>query len=593
MTFDPFVLPFFLGLIFLLIVLFVRYSRWIAALSADQKATLLRGINYMSISYAIGEVFMESLIHRRMFRRNKLLGYMHMSFASGWFLLILIGNIESRVYSGKHINPPYYPIFLKFFVHDKRVLPFELNTVPGIFRFLMDFVLLMILSGLVLALFKRVRSKWFGLKKTSSFRPMDKLAISALWLIFPLRLLAESFTAGVYHGGGFLTNTLGHGLAHFLPLSQLAYPAWWAYSLALGVFLIAMPWTRYMHIPTEVLLIFLRRFGLKTGDKLSSFSDIEVNSCPRCGVCIDVCQMHSAAGEKNTMAVYFMRSVREGLPIEKIAETCLLCGRCLEVCPVQIDTNAIRIAHRLRNNTNGKQKFGYLRPAMLQKADVAYFAGCMGNLTPTVKNSMLSIFKHANVNAMMIDEGGTICCGRPLKIAGQLNASKELVTANENLIASTGARILVTSCPICYKSFKEDYHMGIEVLHHSQYLERLANTGILNLSYSNQNVIYHDPCELGRGSGIYDEPRNLLKQIVNVQESPEERENGLCCGGSIGDLGLNPSQRKAITNDALDLLLTRQTNLLITSCPLCKKTFSGSGRVEVKDIAELVAESMR
>jgi Fe-S oxidoreductase len=592
MTFDPFVLPFFLGLIFLLIVLFVRYSRWIAALGSEQKASLLRGINYKNISYALGEVFMESLIHRRMYRRNRLLGYMHMSFAFGWFLLILIGNIESRVYSGRHINPPYYPIFLKFFVHDKRVLPFELTTVPGIFRFLMDFVLLMILSGLVLALFKRVRSNWFGLKKASSFKPLDKIAISALWLIFPLRLLAESFTAGVYHGGGFLTNTVGHGLAYFLPAQQLAYQAWWAYSIALGVFLIAMPWTRYMHIPTEVLLIFLRRFGLKTGDKLSSFSDVELNSCPRCGVCIDVCQMHSSAGEHNSMTVYFMRSVRERQPIDKIADTCLLCGRCLEACPVQINTNAIRIGQRI-NNTAVRQNFDYLKPSSPQKADVVYFAGCMGHLTPTVKNSMLAIFEKAGINAVMFDEGGTICCGRPLKIAGQLDASRELVASNEKLIAATGAGTLVTSCPICYKSFNEDYNTGIEVLHHSQYLERLVNTGKLNLKYIGHNIVYHDPCELGRGSGIYEEPRTLLKKIAIIQETSEEKENGLCCGGSIGDLGLSPSQRKAITNDAINLLITHETGQLVTACPLCKKTFAASGRIDVKDIAELVAESMK
>jgi Fe-S oxidoreductase len=593
MTFDPFVLPFFLGLIFLLIVLLVRYSRWITALATEQKSTLIRGITYQNISFALGEVFMESLLHRRMFRRNRLLGYMHMSFALGWFLLILIGNIESRVYSGGHINPPYYPIFLKYFIHDKRVLPFELNTMPGIFRFLMDFVLLMILSGLVLALFKRVRSNWFGIKKASKFKTIDKLAISALWLIFPLRLLAESFTAGEYHGGGFLTNTFGHVLAYFLPVSQLAYPAWWAYSIALGVFLVSMPWTRYMHIPTEVLLIFLRRFGLKTGDTLTSFSELEIASCPRCGVCIDICQMHSAASEKNTMAVYFMRSVREGLPVDKIADTCLLCGRCLEVCPVQINTNAIRIAQRHHNNGISKHQFGYLKPASPQKADVVYFAGCMGHLTPTVKQAMLLIFKHADINAVMLDGSDTICCGRPLKIAGHLDASKELVSANEKLIAATGAETLVTSCPICYKAFREDYKTGIEILHHSQYLERLVKSGKLDMKFGGQHVVYHDPCELGRGSGIYEEPRNLLKRITSVQESFEEKENALCCGGSIGDLGLTPSQRKAVTEDALDLLLTPDTDVLVTACPLCKKTFGSSGRVEVKDIAELVAEAIK
>lgn len=593
MTFDLFVLPFFLGLIFLLIMLFVRYSRWIAALGADQKAILRRGINVSTISGALGEIFMESLLHRRMFKRNALLGYMHMSFAFGWFLLIVVGNIESRTYSGGHINPPYYPIFLKFFVHDKRVLPFEITTIPGIFRFSMDLILLMILSGLVLAMFKRVRSKWFGFKRTTILKPVDKLALIALWFIFPLRLLAESLTAGMYQGGGFLTNTLGKGLDSFLPAGYLAYPAWWAYSLALGVFLTTLPWTRYMHIPTELLLICLRHFGLSSQVKFGPFSEIEINSCPRCGICIDVCQMHRAAGEDTTMAVYFMQAVREGKQDAEIADTCLLCGRCLEVCPVQINTNAIRIARRGENSTGRPQNTDYLKQSASRKTEVIYFAGCMSHLTPAVKIAMTTIFREVKVNALMLDENGTICCGRPLKLAGQAGAAMKMVRANEELIASSGAKLLVTSCPICYKSFKEDYNTGIEVLHHSQYLNRLAKEGHLKLNQGMQHVVFHDPCELGRGSGIYDEPRELLARIAEVSAVTEERENGLCCGGSIGDLGLTRDQRKLITIDALDVLMESKPELLVTACPLCKKTFASQGRVIVKDIAEIVAGAIK
>jgi Fe-S oxidoreductase len=589
MTFDLFVLPFFLGLIFLLIVLFVRYSRWIAALDADQKAILRRGINMSTISGALGEIFMESLLHRRMFKRNALLGYMHMSFAFGWFLLILIGNIESRTYSGGHINPPYYPIFLKFFVHDQRVLPFEITTIPGIFRFSMDFILLMILSGLVLAMFKRVKSKWFGIKRTTSLKKVDKIALTALWFIFPLRLLAESFTAGMYQGGGFLTNTLGSVFDFFLPVRFFAYPAWWAYSLSLGVFLVTLPWTRYMHIPTEVLLIFLRHFGLSSTEKFGSFSEVEINSCPRCGVCIDVCQMHQSAGEESTMAVYFLRAVREGRQDAEIAATCLLCGRCLEVCPVQINTNAIRIARRGENSSGRPQKPDYPKPVPTRKADVIYFAGCMSHLTPAIKTAMHTVFKEAKVNALLLDEEGTVCCGRPLKLAGQTEASRLLVETNEKLIASTGASLLVTSCPICYKSFREDYNTGIEVLHHSQYLNRLAKEGKITLKSTKQTVVFHDPCELGRGSGIYSDPRELLSRIAVVKEIKEERENALCCGGSIGDLGLTRNQRKAITSDALDELLESKPGMLVTACPLCKKTLASQGRISVKDIAEIVA----
>ncbi|MFH1295766.1 MAG: hypothetical protein ABIJ04_00635 [Bacteroidota bacterium] len=154
-SFNLFVLPFSLGLIYLLYMIIRWWIKWIRGLPAEG--------------------------HKR-FRRNALLGYMHMSFAFGWFLLILFGNIESRIYSTTHVNPPYYPIFLKFFIHDKTVQWFEIYTVPGFFRFLMDFLLLFVLSGLVLAMVKRGRSRWFGMKRTTHYQLTDKVALICLWL---------------------------------------------------------------------------------------------------------------------------------------------------------------------------------------------------------------------------------------------------------------------------------------------------------------------------------------------------------------------------------------------------------------------------
>ncbi|MFN8135449.1 MAG: hypothetical protein U0Z17_09580 [Bacteroidales bacterium] len=277
MTFDLFVLPFFIGLLFLVAVLVIKYSRWIALMDAPDRVKAGMALFSVNLLKSLREVFLESLLHRKMFKRNALLGYMHMSFALGWFLLIVMGNLESRIYSGGHINPPYYPIFLKFFIHDKRVLPFEIFTLPGFFRFTMDLLLLYVLSGLVLALFKRTRSKWFGLKRTTKHNSFDRWALTSLWLIFPMRLLAESFTAGIYQGGGFLTNTLGSFFALILPVQYLAYPAWWAYSTMLGVFFVTLPWSRFMHIPTEIVLIFLRNAGIEPGKYPGSFSEIEIH----------------------------------------------------------------------------------------------------------------------------------------------------------------------------------------------------------------------------------------------------------------------------------------------------------------------------
>ena len=597
MTFNIFVIPFFGGLIFLLVTLFIKYSRWIAYIDRSGRRKIGYGLFSLQIFPATWEVITESLLHIRMWKRNKVLGYMHMSFALGWFLLIVLGNIESRVYSGGHINPPYYPIFLKFFVHDKRVLPFEVNTLPGFFRFTMDFLLLYVLSGLVLAFFKRAHSRWFGMQRTTRQRGLDKWSLLSLWLIFPMRLLAESLTAGVHGGGGFLTNSLGDLLVAFIPvriLTVMAYSAWWAYSTALGAFFVTLPWSRYMHIPTEIVLIYLRHFGVKSGKVMNSFSEIEIRSCPRCGVCIDVCQLN-AAGKTGSASVYFIRSLRDQQPDSSLNANCLLCGRCQEACPVQIDLLDLRVAARNLDNLAADSAFDYLpiRAEKGQGINVLYFAGCMGHLTPTVKLAMLRIMDAANVKYRFMDAEGSVCCGRPLMMAGMFEAAKSLVESNRQYIHASGARILVTSCPICYKMFNEEYKLiGVEVLHHSQYLLRLAEAGSLWLNPSDLSVVYHDPCELGRGSGVYKEPRKLLKRVAKLIPIEQEKENALCCGGSIGDLSLNASQRRTIRDAALKILTEPSPDLLITACPLCKKTFRDGSNARVMDIAELVAMQM-
>jgi Fe-S oxidoreductase len=172
-------------------------------------------------------------------------------------------------------------------------------------------------------------------------------------------------------------------------------------------------------------------------------------------------------------------------------------------------------------------------------------------------------------------------------------AALKLVSENTVKIKNTGAKILVTSCPICYKVFNNDYKLeGITVMHHSVFIENLVIEGKLALQPSSLKAVYHDPCELGRGSGIYEQPRNVIKQIAEVADVDEERVDSLCCGGSIGDLAMNANQRIVIRDNALNVLCKSQPDVLVTACPLCKKTFDSGNAVVVKDIAELVAENL-
>jgi len=206
---------------------------------------------------------------------------------------------------------------------------------------------------------------------------------------------------------------------------------------------------------------------------------------------------------------------------------------------------------------------------------------------------MLQIFEKAGIDYTFLDEDGSVCCGRPLKLAGLQEAALKLVADNTIKIKNTGAKILVTSCPICYKVFNNDYQLdGMLVMHHSVFIDNLVKEGKLVLRPSELKAVYHDPCELGRGSGIYEQPRNVLKLIAEVSDVAEERVNSLCCGGSIGDLSMNATQRNVIRDNALHILCESQPDVLVTACPLCKKTFDTGHSVIVKDIAEFVTENI-
>jgi Fe-S oxidoreductase len=610
MQFDPFIIPFNIGLYFILIYVVVRSLVWFRDLSRQDKLRLQRGFFGKAFAMSLKEIFLESLIHRKILKKNLRLGYMHMSLAFGWFLLIFFGTIEADVFGTKHLNAPYKAIFFRFFNPEHGRMGFEAS-----FGFLMDLILAFILSGLFLAVSKRFYSGVVGMKKTTRLKTTDKIALTSLWLIFPSRLLAESFTCGAYGTGSFLTGTLGSWLASFLPVQQLAYPFWWLYSLSLGTFFVLLPITRYMHIPTELFLIFMRNSGISTSDKAGTYTEVQTFSCSSCGICIDACQLNFSAGITNVQSAYLLKAIRNNDDVSDIAYNCLMCGRCDYKCPVGIELSPIRMIQRrageaendIRNIYKGyfrsrqnvpaeKQTtpvtYNFLPENEPEKTDVLFFAGCMTHLTPPIKNSMIKILDASGVNYKFIDEQGGVCCGRPLMLAGQDKEARELINNNSQMIWKTGAHTLITSCPICYKVFKESYYLDLEVMHHTQFIKALIDEGSVKFRFLPKRVVYHSPCDLGRGSGVYDEPKDVLRHVARLEKTKFEDENALCCGGSLGNMKISSQKKHKIAIDAASELTKKDPDILATACPLCKKSFSNATDTKVADICEIVAEAL-
>ena len=621
--YSNFVIPFVVGISFMLIWLTAGLIRLLAKIPAKDRRRLWKSLFIPKIALKnIKDLFCDCLFHTKIWKRKPLLGYMHSAIAFGWFMLIVLGHLEVALFVPKHLawteGGLFYPIFYRFFVW---INPGHVSLRGWFFFFLMDFFLLYVLTGVGMAIFKRFRSIVLGMRHTTKPSLADRIALYSLWLIFPLRLLAESFTADL-SGGSFLTIPVNH-LWHLIFGDKLFFmPVWWAYSICLGLFFAAMPFSRYMHILTEVLWILLRNAGLKPSHPRKGVAEAEIYACSSCGLCLDACPMNVQKKNLKYSSVYFIRFLRRHneKKINDIAEKCLMCDKCHALCPVGVDAPALRRAQRATVNNSLVYDYSYLKSCQSAAAfsgsfnagvsetmvpsapEVMYFAGCMTHLTPRIIKSVEKVFKAASVNYVFADRDGGICCGRPLMLAGKTSAAQETIAANKKMILESGCRTLVLSCPICYKIFKEEYGLkDIEVLHYTQYIKRLVDEGRLKLNAGGESIVYHDPCELGRGCGVYAEPRNVLSHVGTLVKAGKEGDESVCCGGSLGSLTLDARDRAKITESSLANLVVNKPQTIVTACPLCLMTFSGpaldavnaeGNPVKVNDFAEVVLRSI-
>ena len=549
--YSNFVIPFVVGISFMLIWLTVGLIRLLAKIPADDRRRFWKSLITPKIALKnIKDLFCDCLFHTKIWKRKPLLGYMHSSIAFGWFMLIVLGHIEVALFVPKHLawtdGGLFYPIFYRFFVW---INPGHVTLRGWFFFFLMDFFLLYVLTGVGMAIFKRFRSIVLGMRHTTKPSLADRVALYSLWMIFPLRLLAESFTADL-SGGSFLTVPVNH-LWHWIFGDKLFFmPVWWAYSICLGLFFAAMPFSRYMHILTEVLWILLRNAGIQPRHPRKGVAEAEIYACSSCGLCLDACPMNVQKKNLKYSSVYFIRFLRRHneKKINAIADKCLMCDKCHALCPVGVDAPALRRAQRATVNNSLPYDYSYLMegslgsnsssvstcvaanacsitagsvastrtanthasltdpsPSLTEPVEVTtniqktsedwkvmYFAGCMTHLTPRIIKSVEKVFKSAGVNYIFADRDGGICCGRPLMLAGKTDAAYETISANRRMILGSGCRTLVLSCPICYKIFKDEYALdGIEVLHYTQFIKRLVDEGKLKLTAGDERIVYH------------------------------------------------------------------------------------------------------
>jgi Fe-S oxidoreductase len=198
-----------------------------------------------------------------------------------------------------------------------------------------------------------------------------------------------------------------------------------------------------------------------------------------------------------------------------------------------------------------------------------------------------------------------MCCGDPARRLGAEHLFQMLAMNNIQLFSSYNIRKIVTACPHCFNTMKNEYPLlggQFEVVHHSQFIADLIRENLLKMNQVGEAIVtYQDPCYLGRYNDIYRPPRQVLKSIPGVRmvEMEQNRKNGLCCGGGGGRMWLEEDTGQRVSEMRLSQAMDTHVQVIATACPFCLQMLEDAARVKevdeslkIRDIAELVAEAL-
>ncbi|HQT97209.1 MAG TPA: (Fe-S)-binding protein, partial [Thermodesulfobacteriota bacterium] len=239
--------------------------------------------------------------------------------------------------------------------------------------------------------------------------------------------------------------------------------------------------------------------------------------------------------------------------------------------------------------------------------DLLYWVGCAGAYEERYRNAAVSlarILKESGIRFGILGSRES-CCGDFARRTGNEYLFRHLARKNMAVLEEHGVKKIVTPCPHCYNSLKNEYPAfggRFEVLHHSELiLELMENGGIRTRNGLEKSISYHDPCYLGRCNGIFDPPRRVLSKIpgVRLAEAGRSRENSFCCGAGGGYLWL-PEHGSRINDRRSSELVELKPDIVATACPHCMymledgmASAEGGGRIpESLDLAEIVLRSM-
>jgi Fe-S oxidoreductase len=431
---------------------------------------------------------------------------------------------------------------------------------------------------------------------------------------------------------------------------------WWLHTLALLTFLPIIPHTKHLHLVLSPATVFLSRggfsripplhgdedFGLVAGTDLTQLVSLQAYSCVECGRCTEHCPANNTGKILNPKEIVLgLRGYLNDLgpasdqPLlgkynsQEAAFQCTTCGACEFQCPVGIEHLPILVGLRRGavntgawENDHGGKLFLNLergsnamgistseRDKFIQKQSLPWFdgtqeyclwLGCMGAYDPKgreIVSDLARILRHLNVTFGVLRKEK--CTGDPVRRLGNDLLFQQLAEANLETFAQNKVTKVITICPHCVRTIQEDWkEFGTPPAaeHHSEFLARHATA--LTSVLSEEKIVYHDPCYLGRYRNVYEEPRAVIGLAGQLVEAPRNHERSFCCGagGGLAFLGEETGDRVSSVRAAELVATGAQT--IATACPFCNSMFrdalaaAGDHAPQLLDIAQLTARRL-
>jgi Fe-S oxidoreductase/nitrate reductase gamma subunit len=406
-------------------------------------------------------------------------------------------------------------------------------------------------------------------------------------------------------------------------------------------------------------------FGIAKIEEFSWKHLMDLDACMRCGRCQDHCPayltekplspkkvINDLKDHLHLRAPQVIKAKAKGIDLEEVPPligsvieeeelwTCTTCRSCMEHCPVFIEhvdkmvdmrryqvlmeskfpQELTQVFKGLETNSNpwgmGRDTRGdwirELEVAVIsemsgENIDYLFFVGCIRSFddrNKKVTEAFVKILNHLGIKfaVLGVEEG---CCGDPARRVGNEYLYQILAQTNIETFGRYNIKRILTTCPHCYNTLKNEYpQLGFrcEVVHHTEFLKENIRKKRLKLEHAlAKKTTYHDPCYLGRYSGLYKSPRQVLSSIpsLDLREMKRSGIDSLCCGGGGGWMWMEENIGTRINIQRLEDALTIDPEWIATACPFCVTMFDDAiknkdmeDKLKIWDIAELVELSI-